>query len=360
MSPPRTALVYAAGRGERMRPLTLNTPKPLLNVGGKPLIAWHLERLAAAGITDVVVNTAHLAEVFEPTLGDGARYGVRLRYSPEGAEPLETGGGLVHALPLLGERPFVVVNGDVWTDYDFARLPAEPGGLAHVVLVRKPDERPAGEFEQRVRPLALAAGGDPASDYTLAGIGVYRPQLVAGVAPGKSSIVPCLRRAIDAGALSVEVFDGEWRDVGTPERLVQLNVERAERSPRRVRADFGVDAIDAQGLVVGRNFFDGDLPLGTVFTAVLRRRHRRDDERDENVEWRAVAPVRLVVREVRVFRASIGFIPRGYGAGLRLDGEGIDAVRAMLGDRGEHEGVILEATVPVDCRGSAPTVGGEA
>lgn len=223
MSPPLTALVYAAGRGERMRPLTLTTPKPLLVAGGKPLIAWHLERLAAAGIVDVVVNTAHLAAAFVPSLGDGHRYGVRLRYSHEGDEPLETAGGLVHALPLLGTAPFAVVNGDVWTDFDFARLPAAPVGLAHLVLVRKPAERPAGEFERRIGPLAEAAGGDPARDYTLAGIGVYRPELVAGVAPGKSSIVPCLLRAIAAGAVSVELHGGEWRDIGTPERLAELD-----------------------------------------------------------------------------------------------------------------------------------------
>jgi MurNAc alpha-1-phosphate uridylyltransferase len=222
MSPPRTALVYAAGRGERMRPLTLTTPKPLLAVGGKPLIAWHLERLAAAGIDDVVINTAHLAAQFPARLGDGAGHGLRIRYSHEGDEPLETGGGLVHALPLLGAAPFVVVNGDIWTDFEFSRLPETPAGLAHVVLVPKPDERPAGEFERRIRALALAAGGHPSRDYTLAGIGVYHPKLVAGVAPGKSSIVPCLLRAIDAGALSVEVFRGEWRDIGTPERLADL------------------------------------------------------------------------------------------------------------------------------------------
>lgn len=232
MSPPRTALVYAAGRGERMRPLTLTTPKPLLAVGGKPLIAWHLERLAAAGITDIVVNTAHLAAAFAPALGDGSRYGVRLRYSHEGDEPLETGGGLVHALPLLGEAPFVVVNGDVWTDVDFARLPAVPAGLAHVLLVAQPDERPAGEFERRIRPLALSAGGDTGRDYTLAGIGVYRPGLVAGVPPGKSSIVPCLLRAIAANALSVEIHRGEWRDIGTPERLAELERHLASGAQR--------------------------------------------------------------------------------------------------------------------------------
>ncbi len=233
MSPPRTALVYAAGRGERMRPLTLATPKPLLSAGGKPLIAWHLERLAAAGIRDVVINTAHLAAAFAPALGDGTRYGVRIRYSHEGDEPLETGGGLVHALPLIGAAPFVVVNGDIFTDLDFSRLPAAPAGLAHVVLVPKPDERPAGEFERRIRPLALAAGGDPARDYTLAGIGVYRPALVAGVAAGKSSIVPRLLRAIDAGALSVELFSGEWRDIGTPERLAELERELAAATSGR-------------------------------------------------------------------------------------------------------------------------------
>ena len=140
------ALVFAAGLGERMRPLTDTTPKPLLEVGGKPLIAWHLEKLAALGITEVVVNTSWLAPRFPELLGDGSRWGLRLHYSHEGPVPLETGGGMLHALPLLGDAPFIAVNGDIWSDYDFARLPREPRGDAHLVLVDNPEHHPQGDF----------------------------------------------------------------------------------------------------------------------------------------------------------------------------------------------------------------------
>ncbi|NUS61608.1 MAG: nucleotidyltransferase family protein, partial [Lysobacter sp.] len=140
------ALILAAGLGERMRPLTNTTPKPLLEAGGKPLIAWHLEKLAAIGVQDVVVNTSWLAPRFPEVLGDGARWGLRLHYSYEGPTPLETGGGMFKALPLLGDAPFLAVNGDVWTDFDFARLPREPRGVAHLVLVDNPPQHPVGDF----------------------------------------------------------------------------------------------------------------------------------------------------------------------------------------------------------------------
>jgi hypothetical protein len=136
------ALIFAAGLGERMRPLTEHTPKPLLHAGGKPLIVWHLEKLAGCGIRDVVINTSWLAGQFPADLGDGARWNLRIRYSHEGPTPLETGGGMLHALPLLGEDPFVLVNGDIWTDYDFARLPREPAGFAHLVMVTARNTRP--------------------------------------------------------------------------------------------------------------------------------------------------------------------------------------------------------------------------
>ena len=142
------ALVFAAGLGERMRPLTDTTPKPLLEVGGKPLIAWHLEKLAALGITEVVVNTSWLAPRFPELLGDGSRWGLRLHYSHEGPVPLETGGGMLHALPLLGDAPFIAVNGDIWSDYDFARLPREPRGDAHLVLVDNPEHHRQGALPQ--------------------------------------------------------------------------------------------------------------------------------------------------------------------------------------------------------------------
>ncbi len=225
------ALVFAAGKGERMRPLTDHTPKPLLPVRGAPLIEWHLRRLAAIGISDVVVNISWLADRFAPALGDGARWGLRLHFSPEGAEPLETGGGMLHALPLLGDAPFIAVNGDIWTDYDFARLPREPAGDAHLVLVDNPPHVPRGDF-------ALGDDGRVAADgahrLTFAGIGVYRPQLLAGwrgvigdVAgaderPPRFKLAPLLRAAMAAGRVTGEHHRGEWTDVGTPERLAWL------------------------------------------------------------------------------------------------------------------------------------------
>ncbi len=225
------ALVFAAGKGERMRPLTEHTPKPLLKVRGKPLVEWHLERLAAAGVTDVVLNIAWLAGRFEPALGDGARWGLRLHYSREGAEPLETGGGMLHALPWLGDAPFLAVNGDIWCDFDFATLPTEPRGLAHLVMVDNPDHNPRGDF-------ALDADGglqsDGASPLTFAGIGVYRPALLqdwrkvigpvpgAELAPPRFKLTPLLRAAMARGQVSGQRHRGEWTDVGTPERLAAL------------------------------------------------------------------------------------------------------------------------------------------
>ncbi|GGK11768.1 N-acetylmuramate alpha-1-phosphate uridylyltransferase MurU [Luteimonas terricola] len=228
------ALVFAAGLGERMRPLTDTTPKPLLEAGGQPLIAWHLERLAATGVRDVVVNTSWLASQFPERLGDGSRWGLRIHYSYEGETPLETGGGMLHALPLLGDAPFIAVNGDVWCDFDFARLPREPDGDAHLVLVDNPGHHPAGDF-------VLAADGRVHSEHaggtrlTFAGIGVYRPSLldawrdVIGEAPGadrtppRFKLAPLLRAAMVRGAASGEHHRGPWTDVGTPQRLHALS-----------------------------------------------------------------------------------------------------------------------------------------
>ncbi|WP_290885967.1 N-acetylmuramate alpha-1-phosphate uridylyltransferase MurU [Arenimonas sp.] len=225
------ALVFAAGKGERMRPLTDHTPKPLLPVRGKPLIAWHLERLAGAGVTDVVVNIAWLAECFEPALGDGSRWGLRLHYSREGAEPLETGGGMLHALPLLGDAPFLAVNGDIWCDVDFAALPREPRGLAHLVMVDNPDHNPRGDFALDPAGV-LHADGTPR--LTFAGIGVYRPSLLsswrevigpapgAGESPPRFKLAPLLRAAMARGEVDGRHHRGEWTDVGTPARLAAL------------------------------------------------------------------------------------------------------------------------------------------
>jgi MurNAc alpha-1-phosphate uridylyltransferase len=227
------ALVFAAGRGERMRPLTEATPKPLLVAGGKPLIAWHLERLAALGIRDGVVNTSWLAARFPEALGDGARWGLRIRYSFEGDGPLETGGGMLNALPLLGDAPFLLVNGDVWTDYDFARLPRDPAGLAHLVMVDRPAHATHGDF-------ALDANGlvreDGPQRLTYSGIGVYRPRLLegwrdavgdsgAGDSKPKFRLAPILRAHMAEGAITGEHHRGRWTDVGTPERLAQLDAD---------------------------------------------------------------------------------------------------------------------------------------
>ena len=228
------ALIFAAGLGERMRPLTNHTPKPLLEAGGKPLVAWHLEKLAALGVRDVVLNTSWLAPQFPLALGDGARWGLRLHYAYEGATPLETGGGMWNALALLrgdGDAPFLAVNGDVWTDYDFARLPHRPDGEAHLVLVDNPPQHPRGDFALRGDGL-LASDGD--ARLTFAGIGVYRPSLfdhwrqVVGDAPGadetppRFKLAPLLRAAMARGTVTGEHHRGLWTDVGSPERLAEL------------------------------------------------------------------------------------------------------------------------------------------
>ncbi len=231
------ALIFAAGKGERMRPLTLHTPKPLLEVAGKPLIVWHIEKLAALGIHEIVINTSWLAARFPEVLGDGAQWGVRLHYSYEGEEPLETGGGMLKALPLLGEAPFIAINGDIWTDYDFALLPQAPPGLAHLVLVPLPAFRKAGEFEQLVSPLlGLHDGGS----HTFAGLAVYRPEFIAGHRPGRFSVLPDLIAAAKKSLLSVEPLRGLWQDIGTPERLAELNAQLSQHGiPLRPHAGAG-------------------------------------------------------------------------------------------------------------------------
>lgn len=227
------ALVFAAGLGARMRPLTDHTPKPLLEVAGKPLIVWHLEKLAALGIRDVAINTSWLAARFPQVLGDGARWGLRLQFLYEGETPLETGGGLWNALPWLGEAPFLLVNGDIWTDYDFARLPRAPDALAHLVLVDPPAHAPHGDFRLEADG-RLHADGTPRLTY--AGLGVYRPQLLQDWARSVPDarrldgrpcfpLAPVLRAQMAAGRVRGEHYRGRWTDVGTPERLARLDAQ---------------------------------------------------------------------------------------------------------------------------------------
>ena len=217
-------MILAAGRGERMRPLTDVTPKPLLRVGGTTLIEHHLLRLARAGLHDVVVNTGHLGEQIEATLGDGARYGVRIEYSRERDAILDTGGGIFNALPLLGEAPFLVVNGDIYTDYPYAGLTAAPAGLAHLILVPNPPQHARGDFV--LQQGRVSSEGE--ERFTFSGIGVYRPQLFASCRAGVFPLAPLLRRAMADGEVSGERYGGEWWDVGTPERLAALDARLRE------------------------------------------------------------------------------------------------------------------------------------
>jgi MurNAc alpha-1-phosphate uridylyltransferase len=217
-------MILAAGRGERMRPLTDHTPKPLLQVGGKPLIVWHIERLVRAGITDLVINHAHLGVQIEQALGDGSQFGVTIRYSDEGTA-LETAGGIAFASHLLGEEPFAVVNGDVYCDYDFRHFPQCAAALAnsedsaHLVLVDNPEHNLKGDFG-----LQGARITDTAPKFTFSGIGLYKPQLFAHIQRGtKAPLAPLLREQIAAGKVSGEHHRGVWVDVGTPQRLDELD-----------------------------------------------------------------------------------------------------------------------------------------
>lgn len=216
-------MVLAAGRGERMRPLTDTLPKPLVRVAGKPLIVWHLEALARAGFREVVVNLSWLGAQVRAALGDGAAFGLRLHYSDEGPVALETGGGILRALPLLGPAPFLVVSGDVWTDIDFARVRLEPQALAHLVLIPNPPHHPRGDF-------GLEAGWVVNTDrdrLTYANVGIYHPEFFAGCAQERFPLIQPLSRAIAARRVRGEIHRGEWYDVGTPERLARLEAKLA-------------------------------------------------------------------------------------------------------------------------------------
>ena len=219
------AMILAAGRGERMRPLTDHTPKPLLPAGGRPLIEHLIVALVEAGITELVINHAHLGEQVEATLGDGSRWAASIRYSPEG-EALETAGGIHRALPLLGDDPFLVVNGDIATDFPFATLLDRPIDLAHLVLVPNPEHHPRGDFG--LQDGKAMDGGE--IRYTFGGIGVYRPELFKDCVPGRFPLAPLLRSAMTLGSVSGELHQGMWMDIGTMERLQAFDDYLASRS----------------------------------------------------------------------------------------------------------------------------------
>lgn len=218
------AMILAAGRGERMRPLTDHTPKPLLKVGGKALIVWHLENLAKAGFKEVVINHAHLGSQIEAALGDGSHWGLHISYSAE-EKALETAGGIANALPLLTQNgsenePFLVVNGDTFTDIDFAAIQLPANMLAHLVLVNNPPQHSQGDFS--IENGLLTNQGE--SMRTFSGIGVYHPNLFATIKPGGAAkLAPLLRQAIVENKASAQYYQGVWHDIGTPERLQALN-----------------------------------------------------------------------------------------------------------------------------------------
>jgi N-acetyl-alpha-D-muramate 1-phosphate uridylyltransferase len=218
-------MVLAAGRGERLRPLTDHTPKPMLLVRGKPLIVWHLEALARAGLREVVINLSWLGDVIRQALGGGEQLGVRIQYSEEPPGALEVGGGIARALPLLGSAPFLVVNGDTYTDLDFSRLAIAPTALAHLVLVPNPEHHPRGDFVLEGCDVLEGAG----ARLTYSGIGVYRPELFAHGLSGRFPLLPVLRSAIAAGRLTGERYDGHWTDVGSLQRLTMLNDSQPDR-----------------------------------------------------------------------------------------------------------------------------------
>ena len=220
---PTRALLLSAGRGERMRPLTASVPKPLLPVGGKPLIVWHLESLARGGVRQVAINTSWLGAALRAALGDGSAFGLTIGWFDEGPEPLEAAGGIRNALGFFGDQPFTVVNADIFTDLPLPPPAPAPDRLAHLVLVPNPAHHPRGDFGLECGELRL----DGTRRYTFAGIASYRPAMFAALAPGRRPLRPELERVAHAGLVTAEVHGGRWVDVGTPERLAALDVSLA-------------------------------------------------------------------------------------------------------------------------------------
>ena len=220
------AMILAAGLGNRMRPLTLYTPKPLLEVGGKPLIVWHIEKLKNIGVTEIIINSAWLADKLIGALGDGSKFGVRILWTRED-EGLETAGGIINALPLLGDKPFILVNGDVWTTMDFEPLRHIKLGedLAHLFFVENPKQHPEGDFtllNGRAFNFDQKIEGE---NLTFSGVSVIDPQLFKGLEAGKRPLAPLLKQAMQGTQVSAEKLQGSWVDVGTPERLMELDLQ---------------------------------------------------------------------------------------------------------------------------------------
>jgi len=217
------AMILAAGHGKRMRPLTDHTPKPLLKVGDKPLIVWHIEKLKKAGFKNIIINIAWLGDQIPTALGDGSQFGVNLHYSDEQKDgALETAGGIIKALPFFEDKPFLVVNGDVWCEFDYSnKNPLAESNLAHLVLVNNPAHNPDGDFS--LSNQSVKTEGD--NKLTFSGIGYYRPDLFKPFSQGKRPLAPLLREAMSDNKVSGEYFTNDWRDIGTPERLDELNRE---------------------------------------------------------------------------------------------------------------------------------------
>ncbi len=213
------AMILAAGRGERMRPLTDKVPKPLLEIAGKPLVIYQIEALVSAGMETIVINTGRLGVQIQDSLGTGENFGVRIRYSDEGDEPLETAGGIIKALPLLGDSPFIVTNADIYTDFDYRSLPHQLDSDAHLVLVNNPPHNPKGDFViENGRIL-----DEGVQKLTYSGIGLYHPRFFRNCNPGRYPLAPLLHQSAQANCLSGQHYKGYWSDVGTPERLEEIN-----------------------------------------------------------------------------------------------------------------------------------------